>query len=521
MEREIYSNYGERVNLQGYGSEVYTTGYGDLFDGNGDLNQYYTSGFGGTSSASPIIAGAAASIQGYMKANFGSVLTSDYIREILYQTGTAQLGNTLEHIGPRPNLDSALNSITAPPSLTATPFYIDTTIDEGTSIIVDLWLHNSSLTDNVNFFIYDRDSSARAAIVNWLEVSSQNGFVPANDSTYVGVILDATSLTERSTKHQGLLEIVWGHGAILDSSLLVPVYLEVPCTDSSFSVISSDDVGGPLYNWISAKDSGVKIDNALFYNPGEADVFDDGSAGPFSIGFNFPFYTNYYDSFYVGINGALSFTDTNVNIDGKYSSLAIPGLPYNSLLAPFWADLYLDAGLVSDAGIYMYQNSSNDTTVIEWYRVASFQTVDDTLITFEIILTSDGDIKYQYKSVGYSGLENIALVGIAENDCNSLGYVNAGDSAVLIPHDAEAILFKNHLYFGQTGDITGSDGIDIADLVWLVSFMFSGGPPPIPYDAGDVDCSGSIDISDLVYLVSFMFSGGSEPCDKWLYDGNN
>lgn len=522
LERESYSNYGERVNLQGYGSEVYTTGYGDLFDGGGDLDQYYTTGFGGTSSASPIIAGAAASVQGYMKANFGTVLTSDYIRDILYETGTAQLGNTLEHIGPRPNLDSAINSISAPPSLTAFPYYVDTTITEGNSFTVDIWLHNSSMTDNINFYIYDRDSSARAAVANWLEVSAQSGIVYPNDSTYLGVILDATSLTERSVKYQGLLEIIWGHGAAsLDSFLLVPVYLEIPCSDSSFSSISSDDIGGPSYNWISAKDSGLKIDNALYYNPAGGTPLDDGSAGPFAIGFDFPFYTNYYYSFYVGVNGALSFTDPNVNVDGWFQSLFIPGLPFNSFLAPFWNDLYLDDEDVPEAGIYVYQNPTFDTTVIEWYRIAGFEAADDTLINFEIVLTSDGNIMYQYKSVGYSGLENTALVGIAEVDCNSLSHVNSGDSTALIPHDAEAILFKNHLYFGQTGDIDNSGSIDISDLVWLVSFMFSDGPSPVPYDAGDVDCSGSIDISDLVYLVNYMFAGGIEPCDKWLHDGSN
>ena len=64
------------------------------------------------------------------------------------------------------------------------------------------------------------------------------------------------------------------------------------------------------------------------------------------------------------------------------------------------------------------------------------------------------------------------------------------------------------------GNINGSlDGqIDIADLVYLVGFMFQSGPDPIPYEAGNVDCAGLIDISDLVYMVGFMFQGGPVPC---------
>lgn len=65
----------------------------------------------------------------------------------------------------------------------------------------------------------------------------------------------------------------------------------------------------------------------------------------------------------------------------------------------------------------------------------------------------------------------------------------------------------------QPGDINGDDiGPDISDLVYLVSYMFSGGPPPPVMEAADVDgsCSGP-DIADLVYLVSYMFSGGPAP----------
>ncbi|HSH00739.1 MAG TPA: S8 family serine peptidase, partial [candidate division Zixibacteria bacterium] len=35
-----FSNYGERVNLQGYGAGVYTTGYGNLFDGGSEASWY-------------------------------------------------------------------------------------------------------------------------------------------------------------------------------------------------------------------------------------------------------------------------------------------------------------------------------------------------------------------------------------------------------------------------------------------------------------------------------------------------
>ncbi len=68
------------------------------------------------------------------------------------------------------------------------------------------------------------------------------------------------------------------------------------------------------------------------------------------------------------------------------------------------------------------------------------------------------------------------------------------------------------------GDINhGGYGPDISDLVYLVGYMFGGGPPPPCEESGvfleaDVDGSGAgPDISDLVYLVSYMFAGGPLP----------
>ncbi len=55
--------------------------------------------------------------------------------------------------------------------------------------------------------------------------------------------------------------------------------------------------------------------------------------------------------------------------------------------------------------------------------------------------------------------------------------------------------------------------IDIADLVYLVDYMFNAGPEPDCPEEGDVDGSGvmPIDIADLVYLVDYMFNAGPVP----------
>ncbi len=108
-----FSNYGSRVDVQGWGREVFTAGYGD-FQG-GSQNVWYTSSFSGTSSASPIVTGAAACIQGALKAAGKSALSPEAMRTLLASTGSPQQSSTSapssQNIGPRPNLRAALDSL--------------------------------------------------------------------------------------------------------------------------------------------------------------------------------------------------------------------------------------------------------------------------------------------------------------------------------------------------------------------------------------------------------------------------
>jgi uncharacterized Ntn-hydrolase superfamily protein len=63
------------------------------------------------------------------------------------------------------------------------------------------------------------------------------------------------------------------------------------------------------------------------------------------------------------------------------------------------------------------------------------------------------------------------------------------------------------------GDADASGDVDIDDVVYLIAYIFSGGPPPDPYETGDADYSGEVDIDDVVYLIAYIFSGGNDPCD--------
>jgi hypothetical protein len=59
-----------------------------------------------------------------------------------------------------------------------------------------------------------------------------------------------------------------------------------------------------------------------------------------------------------------------------------------------------------------------------------------------------------------------------------------------------------------------TDGVaNITDAVYLITYIFGGGPSPDPLAAGDANCDGTANITDAVYLITYIFGGGPPPCD--------
>ena len=105
-DRAPFSNYGSRVDCYAWGEGVTSCGYGDL---SGESTaDFYTSTFNGTSSASPIIAAAAALLQCLHRVQTDRPLLPLPMRGLLANraTGTRQGPNVGGHIGVMPNLDA-------------------------------------------------------------------------------------------------------------------------------------------------------------------------------------------------------------------------------------------------------------------------------------------------------------------------------------------------------------------------------------------------------------------------------
>jgi hypothetical protein len=61
------------------------------------------------------------------------------------------------------------------------------------------------------------------------------------------------------------------------------------------------------------------------------------------------------------------------------------------------------------------------------------------------------------------------------------------------------------------GDVNVDGVINVGDIVYLITFLYRGGPAPDPLWTGDVNCDGVVNIGDVVYLVNYLFKNGDPP----------
>ncbi len=123
------------------------------------------------------------------------------------------------------------------------------------------------------------------------------------------------------------------------------------------------------------------------------------------------------------------------------------------------------------------------------------------------------DIPWLYPNIISGDVPGATAIG-----CNSAGFpfgqyldtlyiVAPTASNTPAPVEVQMLVWRFH------GDNDYDGEISIADLVYMVEYMFEEGPGPQPQRVvGDMNCNLFIDIEDLVYLVDYMFYNGPIPC---------
>jgi dockerin type I repeat protein len=61
----------------------------------------------------------------------------------------------------------------------------------------------------------------------------------------------------------------------------------------------------------------------------------------------------------------------------------------------------------------------------------------------------------------------------------------------------------------KPGDVNGDGNVDVADVFYLLNYLFSGGP--LPVGPADVNNDHFVDVSDAFFLINYLFAGGPVP----------
>jgi hypothetical protein len=196
--------------------------------------------------------------------------------------------------------------------------------------------------------------------------------------------------------------------------------------------------------------SGTPIDTSAFFLPPLTNNIapkDDGTAGPFDMGDDYVVFGDQFRWAWVGANGALalgkSALDTiDVNSDG-YATTGFD-FPYpqrqgrsdtlnrgrmpGMFIAPMFADLILGDS-VGQYGRILHGNAGDTCLfIVQWDSIGAFSDAGPVvdITTFRAILNRcTGVVEYQYESVGTTGLDSAALIGM-QADSNGVSGAEPG-----------------------------------------------------------------------------------------------
>jgi hypothetical protein len=58
------------------------------------------------------------------------------------------------------------------------------------------------------------------------------------------------------------------------------------------------------------------------------------------------------------------------------------------------------------------------------------------------------------------------------------------------------------------GDVNSDGNVSLTDIVYLIYYLFKGGPRPHPTWRADVNWDCKVSLSDIVYLINYLFKSG-------------
>ncbi len=247
-----------------------------------------------------------------------------------------------------------------------------------------------------------------------------------------------------------------------------------------YSWTDSDEEGGPNYEWIEISETGTQVTGLM----------DDNFAGPFEMGFTFPYYGQEKNQFFINSNGCITFSDHLL----PFANMEIPtNNEHKNFIAWFWDDLTVDTSMTR-----VYYRNYEDKTVIQFNKMVHYPGSED-YITAEVILRHDGIIVMQYKEVRPGFESESGTVGLQSAD-STIGLQVVYNAAYV--HSELRINFENTQHF--ITNVTPAS-LSLApghqEHIWIT--YSSAGYAPGTYDEG-LKCNSNDALHPLVILQNIM-----------------
>ncbi|MBU8934906.1 MAG: T9SS type A sorting domain-containing protein [candidate division Zixibacteria bacterium] len=191
--------------------------------------------------------------------------------------------------------------------------------------------------------------------------------------------------------------------------------------------------------------------------------------------------------------------------------------PINGAIIPIripdgaeFCGLTTDGLFTEDWEMAVYYNGDSTEISVGLWNLVGDRIPSDTTTVVNVLFHATPECEtsyYLHWDTAFMGDPQHELLFSDTNDFDLAGYFDP---------DVDSTEIEGYI----PGDVNGDGEVNIADLTYLVAYLFTGGPPPCVMNAGDVNgsCTGP-NIADLTYLVSYLFTGGPAPVCGCLGEG--
>ena len=254
-----------------------------------------------------------------------------------------------------------------------------------------------------------------------------------------------------------------------------------------YTWIDSDEDGGPNWEWTDISETGTLIEG----------LGDDNVIGPFEMPFDFPFYGQPKNHFWVSANGCVSFNEQLLTFENS----PIPtNSNYIDFIAWFWDDLMIDTAI---SRVY-YQNYE-EKTVVQFTKMVHYPG-SESFISGQVIMTVNGAIFIRYRMVSQDFETTSATVGLQSGN-TEMGLQVAYNQEYV--HSEMALRFDLHRNFITTvhpSTLTLMPGGQ--EHIWIT--YSSVGYTPGTYEQ-ELQCNTSLhDLAPQIFLHNVMHVANTE-----------